>query len=93
MKSIKYQGAELSEKRNRYGTFTPPKIASVASSSRFCYLALKDGDTLFWKKGEEMSCQDVWPLWGGRRTIDLDYQGCEDNPLSKVSQNPWCSGH
>ena len=38
-----YKGGELEEKLSKYGYFTPPKIASVASSSRFCYLALKDG--------------------------------------------------
>ncbi len=32
------QGSELIEKDNK-----PPKMASVASSSRFCYLALRDG--------------------------------------------------
>ena len=31
-------GSELKEKKN-----APPKMASVASSSRFCYLALRDG--------------------------------------------------
>ena len=35
-------GGELIEKRGRYG-ITPPKMASVASSSRFCYLALRNG--------------------------------------------------
>ncbi len=34
-------GGELKEKKGRYGT-VPPKMASVASSSRFCYLALRD---------------------------------------------------
>ena len=36
------KGSELIEKNCRYGKM-PPKMASVASSSRFCYLALKDG--------------------------------------------------
>ena len=36
------KGGELSEQSGRYGK-TPPKMASVASSSRFCYLALRDG--------------------------------------------------
>ena len=35
-------GSELKEKNSRYG-LVPPKMASVASSSRFCYLALRDG--------------------------------------------------
>lgn len=35
-------GGELIEKPGRYG-LTPPKMASVASSSRFCYLALRNG--------------------------------------------------
>lgn len=35
-------GGELIEKRGRWGMM-PPKMASVASSSRFCYLALRDG--------------------------------------------------
>ena len=36
------KGSELKEQHGRYGK-TPPKMASVASSSRFCYLALRDG--------------------------------------------------
>lgn len=36
------KGSELSEQTGRYG-ITPPKMASVTSSSRFCYLALRDG--------------------------------------------------
>ena len=42
---IKYKegkGGELDEKKGRYG-LVPPKMASVASSSRFCYLALRNG--------------------------------------------------
>jgi hypothetical protein len=35
-------GGELAERNSRYGLM-PPKMASVASSSRFCYLALRDG--------------------------------------------------
>lgn len=35
------KGGELVEKKGRYGLM-PPKMASVASSSRFCYFALKD---------------------------------------------------
>ena len=35
-------GGELIPKRGRWGMM-PPKMASVASSSRFCYLALRDG--------------------------------------------------
>ena len=34
-------GSELKERKGRYGIM-PPKMASVASSSRFCYLALRD---------------------------------------------------
>lgn len=36
------KGSELKELPSRYGIL-PPKMASVASSSRFCYLALRDG--------------------------------------------------
>ena len=36
------KGSELREQAGRYGK-TPPKMASLASSSRFCYLALRDG--------------------------------------------------
>ena len=36
------KGSELVTKNGRYGKM-PPKMASVASSSRFCYLALRDG--------------------------------------------------
>ena len=39
-------GSELEEKPGRYG-LTPPKMASVASSSRFCYMALRDGTKAF----------------------------------------------
>ncbi len=35
------KGGELEEKNDSYGT-KPPKMASVASSSRFCYLALSE---------------------------------------------------
>ena len=35
------EGGELKEKKGRYGLM-PPKMASVASSSRFCYKALSD---------------------------------------------------
>lgn len=35
-------GGELIEKPSQYGLI-PPKMASVASSSRFCYLALRNG--------------------------------------------------
>lgn len=35
-------GGELIPKRGRWGMM-PPKMASVASSSRFCYLALRNG--------------------------------------------------
>lgn len=37
-------GSELKERNSRYGKL-PPKMASVGSSSRFCYLALRDGAT------------------------------------------------
>ena len=36
------KGSELKELPSRYGIL-PPKMASVASSSRFCYLTLRDG--------------------------------------------------
>lgn len=36
------KGGELDAKNGRYGLM-PPKMASVASSSRFCYLALRNG--------------------------------------------------
>lgn len=38
----KGKGSEIKAQKGRYGT-KPPKMASVASSSRFCYLALRDG--------------------------------------------------
>ena len=38
-----YKGGELEERTNSKGEITPPKMASVASSSRFCYLALGNG--------------------------------------------------
>ena len=39
-------GGELVKKKGRYGLM-PPKMASVASSSRFCYLALRDGTDVY----------------------------------------------
>ena len=36
------KGSELKEQKGRYG-FYPPKMASVASSSRFCYISLRNG--------------------------------------------------
>ena len=47
-----YKGSELEERTNREGKITPPKMASVASSSRFCYLALKDGAEAIGGTGE-----------------------------------------
>jgi len=41
---IEGKGGELKEHSGRWGR-VPPKMASVASSSRFCYLALRDGAT------------------------------------------------
>lgn len=45
------KGSELKEKRNM-----PPKMASVASSSRFCYLALRDG----YKQFNKMDLIEQW---------------------------------
>ena len=45
------KGGELSEKKGRYGTL-PPKMASVASSSRFCYLALRNNAKAFCASGD-----------------------------------------
>lgn len=60
MKSPKYikyhtsydkgKGSELKKQNGRYGE-VPPKMASVASSSRFCYLALRDGTDALGVKG------------------------------------------
>ncbi len=47
-----YKGSELEERTNSKGKITPPKMASVASSSRFCYLALKDGAEAIGGTGE-----------------------------------------
>lgn len=38
------QGGELKERINKYGNKIPPSMFSVASSSRFCYLSLRDSD-------------------------------------------------
>lgn len=43
---FKGKGSELVPK-SYLGRMTPPKMASVASSSRFCYLALRDGTDCF----------------------------------------------
>lgn len=45
------KGSELIEHMGRYGKL-PPKMASVASSSRFCFLALKDGASAINGTGE-----------------------------------------
>lgn len=45
------KGSELKEHTGRYGRL-PPKMASVASSSRFCYLALRDGAEALGGSGE-----------------------------------------
>ena len=50
-------GGELAVKKGSYG-FIPPKMASVASSSRFCYLALKDGTDAL-DKGRAFTKDDV----------------------------------
>lgn len=44
-------GNELISKKGRYG-FVPPKMASVASSSRFCYLALRNSGEALGGKGK-----------------------------------------
>lgn len=53
------KGSELKEQDGRYGKL-PPKMASVASSSRFCYLALRDGADALGCKGSvefEKACE------------------------------------
>ena len=51
------KGGELVPKKGRWG-MVPPKMASVASSSRFCYLALRDGtDALI--PGRSLTKDDV----------------------------------
>lgn len=45
------KGSELIEHMGRYGKL-PPKMASVASSSRLCFLALKDGASAINGTGE-----------------------------------------
>lgn len=49
------KGRELQEHKGRYGIH-PPKMASVASSSRFCYLALRDHDKRLGGVEFEKSC-------------------------------------
>lgn len=44
------KGSELKRQKGRYGEM-PPKMASVASSSRFCYLALRNGTDALGFKG------------------------------------------
>lgn len=60
------QGGELVEKKGRYG-YVPPKMASVASSSRFCYLALKDGTDVLLPdrvvKKEEVEFEKECQIW------------------------------
>lgn len=45
------KGSELLEHKSKYGKL-PPKMASVASSSRFCYLALRDGASALGSDGD-----------------------------------------
>ena len=49
-------GGELEIKKGRYGLM-PPKMASVASSSRFCYIALRDGVDCLCEKNTGMKNQ------------------------------------
>lgn len=52
-------GSELKERNSKYGLM-PPKMASVGSSSRFCYLALRNGAKALGENGRiqfEYGCQ------------------------------------
>lgn len=48
----KGKGSELKEKTTQNGILTPPKMASAASSSRFCYTALVNGALSLGVNGE-----------------------------------------
>ena len=60
------KGSELKEKRNM-----PPKMASVASSSRFCYLALRDGYKQF-NNSEDIIFEHNCRIKGVNATANLD---------------------
>lgn len=60
------KGSELKEKRNM-----PPKMASVASSSRFCYLALRDGYKQF-NNSEDIIFEHSCRIKGINATANLD---------------------
>ena len=60
------KGSELKEKRNM-----PPKMASVASSSRFCYLALRDGYKQF-NNSEDIIFEHSCRIKGVNTTANLD---------------------
>ena len=60
------KGSELKEKRNM-----PPKMASVASSSRFCYLALRDGYKQF-NNSEDIIFEHSCRIKGVNATANLD---------------------
>ena len=60
------KGSELKEKRNM-----PPKMASVASSSRFCYLALRDGYKQF-NNSEDIIFEHSCRIKGVNAIANLD---------------------
>jgi hypothetical protein len=60
------KGSELKEKRNM-----PPKMASVDSSSRFCYLALRDGYKQF-NNSEDIIFEHSCRIKGVNATANLD---------------------
>ena len=62
-KYINGKGSELKPQKS-----APPKMASVASSSRFCYLALRDGAEVLGGKDAvefEYSCKNIKGIRGG----------------------------
>lgn len=79
----KGNGSELKEKTTKSGKLTPPKMASAASSSRFCYTALVNGALSLGVNGEpkfEHGCK----IKGIRSRPQLDAYFSESNTYFEV---------
>ncbi len=63
-------GGELCEKKGKYG-WVPPKMASVASSSRFIYLSLKDNSNEKMKLFDQKIQSDGYFSFEKEITIDV----------------------
>lgn len=77
------KGSEMKEHAGPYGDL-PPKMASVASSSRFCYLALRDGGAAL-GGGSHVKFEHGCPIKGVAGTApQLDAYMAEGNIFVEV---------